>query len=73
MIKQQHNNNKSLIPLSDHNDYTNYQLQKRLKIKNKKRPKLLYASAYVGFAMIAFSIILAAASILPWRKKEENQ
>lgn len=34
------------------------------------RPRLLYASAYVGFAMIAFSIILAAASTLPWRKKE---
>jgi len=35
--------------------------------RERERPKLLYASAYVGFAMIAFSIMLAAASILPYK------
>jgi len=29
-------------------------------------PRLLYASAYVGLACMAFSIILAAESILPY-------
>ena len=46
-----------------------YRERERERERQAGRPKLLYASAYVGFAMIAFSIMLAAASILPYKKE----